>query len=256
MDIASLIGVVVGTTCLIASILMSAQLSAYIDIPSIFIVLGGTAAALCIATPMDKVKQGLMSAKFAFSHKKTSPQELINEINEIALQARKEGLLALEDIAKNTQDEFLKKGIMLIVDGTDPELARDIMETELSFMQSRHEENQGFWATVAEMAPGWGMIGTLIGLIAMLGSMEDSSSIGPSMAVALITTLYGSVIANYIATPIGIKLKIKSAEELLIKQLMIEGVLSIQAGENPRVIEEKLKAFIPPELREPSQDDY
>lgn len=250
MDIASLLGLVIGGVCLGISIILSAgSLGPYIDMPSVMIVFGGTFAALFISTPLDKFIKGLISAKYAFSHKKLEAGSLITQINELAQKARKDGLLALEEIAQNTEDEFLKKGIMLIVDGTDPELVRDILETELSFIETRHEENQNFWATFAEMAPGWGMVGTLIGLIAMLGQLSDPSAIGPSMAVALITTLYGSLLANFLGTPIVNKLKIKSGEETLFKQVMIEGILSIQAGENPRVIEEKLKAFLSPELR-------
>lgn len=254
MDIASLVGLVVGFVCMIVSIILSSEISSYIDLPSIFVVFGGTIAASCISTPLPKVKKGFASAKYALTHKELSPGSLIPIIKDLAQKARKEGLLALEETTRDMEDEFLKKGIMLVVDGTDPELARDILETELSFIQNRHEENQTFWGTIAEMAPAWGMIGTLIGLIGMLGSIDDPSSIGPNMAVALITTLYGSIIANYIATPISNKLKIKSAEETLVKQVMIEGILSIQAGENPRVIEEKLKAFLPPEIRGSSDD--
>jgi chemotaxis protein MotA len=146
-------------------------------------------------------------------------------------------------------DAFLKKGIMLIVDGSDPELVRNILETEMAYIESRHNEIRGVWDYVASAAPAWGMIGTLIGLIVMLGDMSDPDQLGPSMAVAIITTFYGSVVANFIAIPIAAKMKIYSAEEMLLKEVLIEGMLSIQAGENPRIIEEKLKAFLSPALR-------
>ena len=153
------------------------------------------------------------------------------------------------------EDEFLKKGILLIVDGTDPELVRAIMETELVSMDSRHKARIGFWDNVAAMGPAWGMIGTLVGLVNMLNNMDDPSSIGPNMAVALITTLYGSLLANWICAPISNKLKANNDLEMMQKEIMIEGLLSIQAGENPRVIEEKLKSFVSPGERANSGED-
>lgn len=255
MDISTILGLISGTVFIIISILLSGRLSLFYDLPSIMIVFGGSIAALLIAYPLPKFLEGFKTVKHAFSNVVLDPQQLIKQINELALAARKEGLLALEEMAQNMDDPFLKKGIMLIVDGTDPELVRSIMETELTFIESRHKDNQGFWGAVADLGPAWGMIGTLIGLIAMLDSLEDPSTIGPKMGVALITTLYGSLLANFFATPVSNKLKIKSNDELLLKQVMIEGLLSIQAGENPRVIEEKLKAFLSPASRKDFGED-
>jgi chemotaxis protein MotA len=143
----------------------------------------------------------------------------------------------------------MKKGIMLIVDGTDPELVRSILETEITYIEARHGMVKTFWTTVATMAPAWGMIGTLIGLCLMLLNLNPDD-LGPKMAVALITTFYGSVIANFVANPIAYKLDNFNTEEMVIKEVLIEGMLSIQAGENPRIIEEKLKSFFSPTLRE------
>jgi chemotaxis protein MotA len=143
----------------------------------------------------------------------------------------------------------MKKGIMLIVDGTDPELVRSILEAELVNIDARHQKNVGFWKGLGAMGPAWGMIGTLIGLINMLKDLSDPDSIGPNMAVALITTLYGSVLANWICTPVSTKLTALNDMEIKLKEVMIEGILSIQAGENPRVIEEKLKSFLSPKDR-------
>ena len=157
--------------------------------------------------------------------------------------------LSLEEAAAELDEPFLKKGILLVVDGTDPELVRGILETELISIEERHKKVIGFWDTVATMGPAWGMIGTLIGLILMLQNMSDASAIGPAMSVALITTLYGSVLANWICSPTANKLKANSQSEILMKEIMIEGLLSIQAGENPRVIEEKLKSFLAPAER-------
>ena len=138
---------------------------------------------------------------------------------------------------------------MLVVDGTDPELVRGILETELTCLEERHKKVISFWEKWAELGPAWGMIGTLIGLVNMLNNMEDASSIGPSMAVALITTLYGSIIANWLCNPVATKMKVNNDLEVIIKEVMVEGLLSIQAGENPRVIEEKLKSFLSPAVR-------
>ena len=175
---------------------------------------------------------------------------MIGKIIELSNVARKEGLLSLEEAATDLEEPFLKKGILLIVDGTDPELVRAIMETELVSVEGRHKETIGFWDTLAAMGPAWGMIGTLIGLINMLKNLEDSSTIGPNMAVALVTTFYGSLIANWLCAPFANKLKANNELELTLKTLIIEGLLSIQAGENPRVIEEKLKSFLSPDKRE------
>ena len=157
--------------------------------------------------------------------------------------------LSLEEAASNLDDEFMKKGIMLIVDGTDPELVRGILETDLDSIDARHKLRSGFWDTLGAMGPAWGMIGTLVGLVCMLYNMSDPSSIGPKMGVALITTFYGSMLANWICAPVANKLKADNATEMMLKEVMIEGLLSIQAGENPRVIEEKLKSFLSPANR-------
>ena len=156
----------------------------------------------------------------------------------------------MEEAANSIEDEFLKKGIMLVVDGTDPELVRGILETDLTCIEGRHKKVIGFWEKWAEMGPAWGMIGTLVGLINMLGNLEDVSTVGPAMSVALITTLYGSLVANWLCSPIAAKLADNNGHEMMIKEVTVEGLLSIQAGENPRVIEEKLKSFLSPKMRE------
>ena len=158
-------------------------------------------------------------------------------------------MLALEEASGNIEDEFLKKGLLLIVDGTDPELVRSIMETEQIAVEERHKTVISFWENLAAMGPAWGMIGTLIGLVNMLKTLSDISTVGPNMAVALVTTFYGSVLANWIATPVATKLKGNNDKEITLRNIMVEGLLSIQAGENPRVIEEKLKSFLPPKER-------
>lgn len=261
MDLATIGGLVAGIVFVVVSITLKGSIGSFVDLASVMITFGGAFSATLITYPLDKFLRSLKSVTLAFKNQIMNEGEVIKKIIELSNVARKEGLLALEEAAESIDDDFLKKGILLIVDGTDPDLVRSILETELVFIQGRHRSVQEFWEKVAEMGPAWGMIGTLIGLVNMLKTLDDPSTIGPSMAVALLTTMYGSMLANLVANPFAGKLKIRSGEELLLKEVMIEGLLSIQAGENPRVIEEKLKAFLAPALRktlsmgEPGEED-
>lgn len=249
MDLATAIGLISGLFFLIWGISLTGNISTFFHLPSIIIVFGGTLASTFISFPLNKVLRTMKVVKNVFTTKEFLPNVTIEEIIKLANIARKEGLLALEEASEEIEDIFLKKGIMLIVDGTDPELVKNILETELAFLEERHEEGQSIFETMGSFSPAFGMIGTLIGLINMLSELDDPSSVGPNMSVALITTFYGSILANLIFLPIANKLKGRSKEEILNKELIIEGLLSIQAGENPRIIEEKLKSFIPPEMR-------
>lgn len=257
LDIASLIGLVVCAFLIVFGIVVDnsfnitfGKLKNFWDINSVIITIGGTFMSVMTSTNMKSYIAGLKSFTLVLKAPKFNEGEIINKIIELSNVARKEGLLALEDSANSIDDEFLKKGILLIVDGTDPELVRNILDTELVNIDSRHKGVIGFWKTVAAMGPAWGMIGTLIGLINMLKDLSDPDSIGPNMSVALVTTLYGSMLANWIATPVANKLSANNDLEIMMKEVMIEGLLSIQAGENPRVIEEKLKSFLSPKSRE------
>ncbi|HZJ58024.1 MAG TPA: MotA/TolQ/ExbB proton channel family protein [Clostridia bacterium] len=249
MDISTIAGIVAGIAFIIVGIIIDGSLQSFYDLPSIMIVLGGTLAAIMVSYPLRRLAGFTKVANKLFFSSEERPREIISRIIELANIARKEGLLALEEAAYGTDDPFLQKGILLIVDGTDPELVRNILETELDFVEERHREGQGIFETMASLSPAFGMIGTLIGLINMLKQLQDPSSLGPSMSVALVTTFYGSMLANLFFTPMAIKLKYKSTREILLKEIMLEGMLSIQAGENPRIIEEKLKAFLPPRDR-------
>lgn len=252
MDIASLAGLVVCFALVIFGIVAGNGLSAlksFLDLNSALITFGGAFCSIMAANSMSDFVNGLKSIKLIFKAPSFNTSEIIGKIIELSNVARKEGLLSLEEAANSLEDPFLRKGILLIVDGTDPDLVRAIMETELVSIETRHKKCIAFWDDLGAMGPAWGMIGTLIGLVNMLQNMSDPSSIGPSMAVALITTLYGSMLANWICAPTAGKLKVNNAEELLVKEIEIEGLLSIQAGENPRVIEEKLKSFLSPKER-------
>ena len=251
MDIASLIGVVVGAVMVVFGILSSGGniVNDFVDVPSILITIGGSLSSVIAGNKMADFINGLKSFSLPFKENTKDPAETIKIIIDLSNVGRKEGLLALEEAAGNIEDEFLKKGIMLVVDGTDPELVRGILETDLMCLEDRHKKVISFWEYWGEMGPAWGMIGTLIGLVNMLKNLTDSSTIGPNMAVALLTTLYGSLIANWLAAPFSNKLKANNAIEVTLKTIIIEGLLSIQAGENPRVIEEKLKSFLAPSAR-------
>ena len=252
MDIASLLGLVLGLVMTIYGIVSTgASIQSYIDPPSIIITIGGSLSSLLTSMKLPDVINALKNGiKLAVNEPKNSdPKEVITQILDMANVARKEGLLALEETANGIDDEFLKKGVMLVVDGTDADLVRAILENDMGSMVARHQTIIGFFDFWAAQGPAWGMIGTLIGLINMLNDLQDASSIGPNMATALITTFYGSLIANWICQPIEQKLKVNSDAEVQTKTLMVEGLLSIQAGENPRVIEEKLKTFLAPSER-------
>ena len=252
MDIASILGLVICFGMVILGIATSGGISTignFIDIPSVAITFVGAFSAILATYTLQEFVAGLKSFALIFKLPSVNTSEMIHKIIELSNIARKEGLLSLEEATTEMEDELLKKGILLIVDGTDPELVRAIMETELVSIESRHKSKISFWENVGSMGPAWGMIGTLVGLVNMLQNMSDPNSIGPSMATALITTLYGSLLANWICAPVAGKLKNNNELELMEKEIMIEGLLSIQAGENPRVIEEKLKSFLSPAER-------
>ncbi len=253
LDIASILGIVVCFVLIIFGMVYGKSFSAvinFIDIPSVILTIGGTLSCMLIqAKDLGSFVKSFMSISLIMKPMQNDEVKTIQSIIDLSNVARKEGLLALEEAANGIEDTFLKKGVLLIVDGTDPELVRSILETELTCIESRHSDVIGFWEGMAAMGPAWGMIGTLIGLINMLKSLSDMSSVGPNMSVALVTTFYGSLIANWICTPVATKLKANNASEIVIKEVMVEGLLSIQAGENPRVIEEKLKSFLAPSNR-------
>lgn len=245
MDVASLFGLALGFGLIIISIVVSSPLSLFWNGPSVLIVFGGTIGAIMINYSLKDLKRIGSLLRIIFSSDDHNPQEIIGILVSFAEVARREGLLALEEKAREVNEPFLQKGIQLVVDGTDPELVRNILEIELSYLEDRHDSGQGMFEQMGAYAPSFGMIGTLIGLIAMLQELDSPDAIGSGMAVALITTLYGSVLSNLVFLPMAGKLRNKSAAELLMKEVMIEGILSIRAGENPRIVEEKLKAFLP-----------
>ena len=249
MDLTTVIGLAICWILVVGAMVTGGQPMAYVDFPSILITVGGTIGAVIMSSPTERLKASGKIFKMAFSSKAPDLVALVQTMVSFAEKARREGLLALEADAADLDNVFLKKAIQLVVDGTDPELVKAILDTEIGILEERHSSNKQLFDAGAELAPAFGMLGTLIGLIAMLGNLTNVDALGPGMAVALITTFYGSMIANMFCVPMGKKLATRSAAEVMSMELMVEGVLAIQAGENPRIVEEKLKVFLPPKLR-------
>jgi chemotaxis protein MotA len=230
--------------------MMGGSIAIFINVPSMILVLGGTIASTLINFPLGDVLGVFNTAKNSFIQRLSAPESLIEKLVEFATVARREGILALESHAAEANDSFLQKSVQLAIDGTAPELIKDILTTEIAFTEDRHAMGQSVVSAMALYAPAFGMIGTLVGLVQMLTSMDDPSQIGVGMAVALLTTLYGALLANVILLPLVGKLKVRTATELLQKEIIIEGILSIQSGDNPRIVEQKLKAFVSPLVRD------
>jgi len=250
MDIATILGVISAFGLVIIAIFMGGGIQLFINIPSLMIVVGGTLGATMINYPLKDVFGVLNVVKKALFTRNIPVDELIKRFIKFANKSRKEGILALEGEIKNLTDEFLKKGIQLSIDGLEPQEISNVLETEVDFIRTRHQMGAEIFTTMGAFAPALGMIGTLIGLVQMLQTMEDPSSIGPAMAVALLTTFYGSIMANIVCLPIAGKLRTRSKEEVLAKEMSIQGIISISNGDNPRILEQKLLAFIPPNQRE------
>ena len=253
MDITTVVGLVAGFTLIIMGIFNGGQLINFFDVPSLLITIGGTLAATMVCYPLYQIVGIVGVMRKAFFHKSIPPTELIEKIVGFAETARREGILALEQAVQEVDDAFMGAGIRLAVEGTEPELIQTILETELSFVDERHKSGAGVFDFMGSAGPAFGMIGTLVGLVNMLQNLDDPSAIGPGMATALITTFYGAVTANLIYIPFAGKLKVRSAEEGLQKRMIMEGIMSIQSGDNPRIVEQKLNVFIAPNLRSSSE---
>lgn len=251
-DMLTGIGLIIGTGLMIYGMGSGglSDLLLFWDLPSVAITLGGSIASLLIIYPIDDFKKVGVLFVQAFKEPKISKMEIISQFSELSKKARREGLLSLEDAINNLDDAFLKKGLQMVVDGIEPESIREILELEIDEMESRHKNGAGIFTAWGAFAPGFGMLGTLIGLIQMLANLTDSSAIAAGMGKALITTYYGSLIANLLASPIAQNLNNKSGKEVAVREMMVEGILSIQSGVNPRIVEDKLIAYLSPKERE------
>lgn len=246
MDIASIIGLVAGVGVLIYGMASGGDLGAFFDPPSIVMTIGGGLVSTIVSISLEEFLALPKAFRLLLNNKQANPFELIKALVDLSQKARREGLLALETAGESIDDNFLKQAMELVVDGVEADIIRDSLTLELDNMAIRHRAMISTFKTMASFFPAWGMIGTLVGLVILLGQLDDPAAIGPAMAIALITTFYGSVMANFVCTPIANKLAAKSGEEIRIKEMMIEGILGIQAGVNPRIMEHKLKTFLSP----------
>ncbi len=259
MDIATPAGVLAGFVLLALAILIGGGVSgmaSFISIPSVLIVLGGTVAATLVRYPLGRVfgVTGVVMKTIFF--KLSTPQVEVQRMVDFAKIARKEGLLALENELAEVKDNFLARSIQLLVDGTDSDNLRTILENEIENVRYRHAIGKGILESMGTVAPAFGMMGTLIGLVLMLRELDDPTKIGIGMATALITTFYGVLLANLVCLPMGGKLELRSKEETLLKELTLDGIIAIQAGDNPNIVEEKLKIYLAPSQRKENHSEY
>lgn len=243
MDLGTIIGLAVSNVIILMAIILGGSAGIFVNIPSILIVVGGTFGVTFIKYPLGTTLGSMKVALKAFFHQGEPQIQLIEQAVQLAAIARQQGLLGLESIEIN--NKFLHKGVQLAVDGQDPEFVRRILTSDINLTIERHDTGQHIFKGIGESAPAMGMIGTLVGLVQMMSNLSDPSSLGPAMAVALLTTLYGAVIANVICLPIADKLAHRSTEERINKSLILETVNGLQNGVNPRVLEELLKTYLP-----------
>lgn len=255
MDIASVVGLILALGLIVGSMLMgTAPITAFIDIPSALVVIGGAVAAAMIAFPLKAFLATPLVGLKVILNAAPDYNSLIEQIVKLAETARRDGLLALESQLGEVEDPFIKLGIQMAVDGSRPEVIEDILRTEIESVAGRHRDGKALMDQMGRFAPAYGMIGTLMGLIMMLSDMSDPSGIGAGMAVALITTLYGAIVANVFFSPFAEKLGFINKQELLGMEIVVRGIMAIQSGENPRVIEQKLNTFLHPKQR-PGTDE-
>ncbi len=250
MDIASVVGLILATGLIVGSMLMgSAPLTAYCDLPSVMVVIGGALAAALICFPLGSMLKSPKIGLKVILNKGFDRLALIKSIVALAETARRDGLLALEAKVAEIENPLVKTGIQMAVDGSTPEIVEEVLRTEVGAIAARHREGKAIMDQLGRFAPAYGMIGTLMGLIMMLADMSDPSGIGAGMAVALITTLYGAIAANVLFSPFAEKLGLLSKAEMMTYEIAIRGVMAIQSGESPRAIEQKLRTFLPPSQR-------
>ncbi|MDQ5985852.1 MAG: Chemotaxis protein PomA [Syntrophus sp. SKADARSKE-3] len=249
MDIGTIIGILCGFSLVIVAMVQGGGVSWFVDGPSAMIVLGGTLGATLISYPLRDILSVFTVAKNVFRKRTFDTAQVIRQFVQMSKISRRDGILALQDMASRMNDPFLVKAVNLIVDTPEPSSVLDILETEIDFLAERHRLGAEIFTTMGNFCPAMGLVGTLIGLVQMLKQMNEPSAIGPAMAVALITTFYGVILANLVFLPIAGKLKARSGQEIMMKQLIVNGVLAIQAGDNPRVVEQKLHSFVAPRER-------
>ena len=249
MDLATIGGLVVVVGLIMAAILIGSPLMIFIDVPSMLIVIGGTVGVLFVGFPGGVVLGAMKAGRAAVFGRAPAVQDTIKLLSDLSNRARREGLLSLESAAQETSDDFMKRGLLMVVDGHEATAIEEVLYDELDKIEGRHKLNIDVWDSIGAYGPAMGMIGTLIGLVQMLQNMSDPNAIGPAMAVALLTTFYGSLLANILGIPIANKLKSRSAQEISAKTVVAQGLLSILNGENPRFMVDRLNASLAPAER-------
>lgn len=251
MDVSTIIGAILGfALVLFAMATGKGGIASFVHYPSVAIVVGGTFAVTMMNFPFGELRSIFKVMAKTALHKVTTPAQEIQRIVEYANLARKEGLLSLENRLNEVHDNFFAKGTQLVIDGFNAETVRDIMTVEAEWQRQRHSSGKKMLDQMGTFAPAFGMIGTLVGLVQMLQNLSDPTSIGQGMATALLTTLYGAMLANMVFLPLAGKLEVRAKQEALLRELMIEGIVAIQSGEKPQLIKEKLKGFLSPDVRE------
>ena len=250
MDLGTIIGLLAGIACVIISIFIGdGELLSYWDLPSVFITIGGGICSTLINYRLKDLLSVFKVTLHVFTDKASSASDIIAQMVKLSEKTRREGLLSIEPELEEMEDPFIKQSLQLVVDGIESETIQDFMDTEIENMQSRHGKGIAIFNMMGAIFPAWGMIGTLLGLINLLLKLDDPAQIGPSMSVALVTTFYGSILSNFVCIPIAGKLKMKSDEEVHQMEMIAEAVISIQAGENPKMLEQKLRIYLSPEER-------
>lgn len=254
MDIATIVGLATAIGLVITAIQMGGSLATFVDVVSMLIVVGGTIGATLINYPLKEVIGAVAVGLKTFISKVHDPKETINELIELSQIVRKDGILGMEGRVDELDNEFMKKAIQMTIDGQEPKVIDDILYGETDKISDRHALGAEIFMALAGFAPAFGMIGTLVGLVLMLQNMDDPSTIGPSMSVALLTTFYGALLANILFLPMAGKLKTLSKKEILVNEIIMAGIQSIAAGENPRIMERRLMSFLSPKDRSTSFD--
>ncbi len=258
LDVLTPIGLTIGVIMLLFGIVYNGGMSgllSFVDPASLLIVIGGLLSGLLVSFSLKDIKQMIKVMRQSFSSDERKLQDLIDTFVHLSGKARREGLLSLEMEIDQVEDRFLRKGMLLAIDGTDPDVIQDILLAEIAAMEERHRKGRAILEKAGDYAPAWGMIGTLIGLVLMLKNLNDPSTLGPNMAIALLTTLYGSLLANLVFIPIAAKLELKTEKEAFLKQIIVEGVIGVQSGQNPNLLQEKLSAFLSQEEREAKEKE-
>ena len=248
MDLGTLIGIILGMGLVIGAIAIGGG-AGFFDVPSLLITVGGAFSATLMNFPLPKIVSTMGVVRKAFMSRDKDFLAVFTRLSDFAVRARRDGILGLESEVESLDDPFMQKGLRMAVDGNSAEVIEAVLEQDIASMMERHGTGHAIFAAIGNYAPAFGMIGTLIGLVQMLRNLDDPSSIGMGMSVALITTLYGAMVANLFALPIQGKLEQRTAEEVALRRMVLQGILSIQQGDSPRVAQEKLRSYLPPSLR-------